>query len=104
MKKFGIPNYALIISLWIPLGLVLLTLILLIVPLPGLQNIAISMAAIFLGLTGPILFLFVNGLVAIAGGKVAKSKERAFAPFYFFGLVLPLLPALVALMLKPKKL
>jgi hypothetical protein len=104
MKKNEIPQYALVISLWIPLGLALLIIILLVVPVPGLQSVAIAMSTFFLAIPGVVIFPFLNGLVAVVGGGVAKSKGRKFGTFYFLGVLVPVLPALVALFLKQKNL
>jgi hypothetical protein len=99
MKKLDIPTYALVISVGIPLGYALSTLILLLLGQPA----GASLAAIALG-TPPALtlFLVLNGLLAILGARIARSKGRKFGTFYFLGLFFPIIPTLISLALKPR--
>ena len=99
MKKLDVPTYALVISVGIPLGYALATLILLLLGLPA----GAGMAAIVLGTPPAItLFLVLNGLISILGARIARGKGRKFGTFYFLGLLFPVVPTLVSLVLKPR--
>ena len=99
MKKLDIPTYSLVISVGIPLGYAVATLILLLLGLPAGEGLA----AIVLGTPPAItLFLVLNGLISIFGARIARSKGRKFGTFYFLGLFFPILPTLISLVLKPR--
>jgi hypothetical protein len=99
MKKLDVPTYALVISVGIPVGYALSTLILLLLGLPA----GSGLAAIVLGTPPAItLFLVLNGLISIFGARIARRKGRKFGTFYFLGLLFPIIPTLISLALKPR--
>jgi hypothetical protein len=99
VKKLDIPTYAQVISIGIPMGYALTTLILVLLGLPA----GASLAAIVLGTPPAItLFLVLNGLISILGARIARSKGRKFGTFYFLGLLFPIIPTLISLVLKPR--
>jgi hypothetical protein len=97
MKKIGVPTYALVISAGIPALYALATITLLISGQPA----GTSLAAIVLAVPELTIFLVLNGFIALIGGVVARKKGRKFGAFYFLGLFFPLVPTLVALLLRP---